>query len=101
MNDLDAQPIELSAVEEKRYISVLLQEKDIDLEQTLLEEKGCFGLTISMLIDFIYNNSQSVIQEVENMFRYIDFKNGDVMDYVNFLAKGMIEAVGCGDYIDN
>ncbi|KAA5263696.1 hypothetical protein [Bacteroides faecis] len=76
------------------YIETLLKEKDIDLGTWLLEDKGQIGLTIEMLIEFVYSMPDATVQEVENTFRKIDFKNGDVMHYVTFLAEGMIETAG-------
>lgn len=76
------------------YIETLLEEKNISAETLLLEEEGHINLTIEMLIEFIYSMPAKLIEEVENTFRMIDFKNGDVMHYVTFLAKGMVEAVG-------
>lgn len=76
------------------YIETLLEEKDIDLGTWLLEDEGHIGFTIEMLIKFVYSMPDATVQEVENTFRKIDFINGDVMHYVTFLAKGMVEAVG-------
>lgn len=76
------------------YIETLLKGKNISTETLLLEEEGHINLTIEMLIEFIYSMPAKLIEEVESTFRMIDFKNGDVMHYVTFLAKGMVEAVG-------
>lgn len=75
------------------YIETLLDEKGISLEDTLLEKEGNIGLTIKMLIDFIYSMPVNIKRQIENTFRKIDFLNGDVMNYVNFLAKGMIKSI--------
>jgi hypothetical protein len=75
------------------YIETLLDEKGISLDDTLLEKEGNIGLTIQMLIDFIYSMPANIKKQVENTFRKIDFLNGDVMNYVNFLAKGMIKSI--------
>lgn len=78
----------------KTYISALLNEKGISSEANLLENEGHIGLTIKMLVDFIYSNNKEVVKQVEHTFRMIDFKNGDTMHYVNFLAKGMVQSLG-------
>ena len=76
-----------------QYIETLLKEKNISLDTYILENEGNFGLTIKMLVDFIYSMPVSIKKQVENTFRKIDFLNGDVMNYINFLAKGMIKSI--------
>lgn len=77
----------------KHYIEILLEEKNISLETSLLENEGNIGLTVKMLVDFIYSMPKAIIRKIENTFRKIDFLNGDVMNYVDFLAKGMIQSI--------
>jgi len=77
-----------------KYLEILLEEKNISSETNLLENEGNFGLTIQMLIDFIYSMPVNIRKQVENTFRKIDFMNGDVMNYINFLAKGMVKSSG-------
>lgn len=76
-----------------KYIQTLLQEKNISLDTTLLEGDSMFGLTVEMLLDFIYSLPNRVIKQIESTFRQIDFRNGNVMNYVEFLAKGMIKSI--------
>lgn len=83
----------------KQYIYILLEEKGIDMEQCLLEKEGHFGLTINMVIEFVYSCEKDIIQEVENTFRKIDFQNGNIMDYIIFLAKGVIKATGLDNFV--
>ena len=35
----------------------------------------------------------NIINQIENTFRKIDFLNGDMMNYIEFLAKGMIQSI--------
>jgi len=77
-----------------KYLEILLEEKNISSETNLLENEGNLGLTIQMLIDFIYSMPANIRKQVENTFRKIDFMNGDVMNYINFLAKGMVKSSG-------
>lgn len=76
------------------YIETLLEEKNISLETWLLKDEGHIGLTIEMLIEFIYSMSEEIVKEIESTFRKIDYNNGDVMHYVTFLAQGMVKTVG-------
>lgn len=77
----------------RHYIERLLEEKNISLDTSLLENEGNIGLTVRALVNFIYSMPKNIIRQVENTFRKIDFLNGDVMNYVNFLAKGMIQSI--------
>lgn len=77
-----------------KYLQTLLEEKSISSETNLLENEGHFGLTVNMLVDFIYSMPANIIKQIENTFRKIDFLNGDVMNYINFLAKGMVKSLG-------
>lgn len=76
-----------------RYIETLLEEKNISSETSLLENEGNIGLTIDMLLDFIYSMPNNIVKQVENVFRKIDSLNGNVMNYIEFLAKGMIQSI--------
>ncbi len=77
-----------------KYLQTLLKEKNINSETNLLENEGHFGLTVNMLVDFIYSMPANIVKQIENTFRKIDFLNGDVMNYINFLAKGMVKSLG-------
>lgn len=72
------------------YIEILLKEKNIDLDTCLLEDEGHINLTIQFLIEFIYSLPNDIILKIENTFKEIDFKNGDVMDFINYIAIGMV-----------
>ena len=77
-----------------KYLETLLEEKNISSEANLLENDGHFGLKVKMLVDFIYSMPANIVKQIENTFRKIDFLNGDVMNYINFLAKGMVKSLG-------
>ncbi|WP_321437276.1 hypothetical protein [uncultured Bacteroides sp.] len=77
-----------------KYIETLLEEKNINSETNLLENEGHFGLTVNMLVDFIYSMPANIVKQIESTFRKIDFLNGNVMNYINFLAKGMVKSLG-------
>lgn len=75
---------------EKSYIEILLKEKNIDLHTCLLEDEGHINLTIHFLIEFIYSLPENEILKIENIFRTIDYKNGDIMDFINYIATAMV-----------
>lgn len=76
----------------KRYLKNLIEEKGVDLEDTIteLEEIDHFGVTYKMLVDFIANLPQHIKSEIRDKLVYIDFKNGDVFHYLKFIAVGMV-----------
>ena len=47
------------------YIETLLTEKNINLETSLLENEGNIGLTVNMLIDFIYSTPNKTVKHLE------------------------------------
>lgn len=75
------------------YIETLLKEKGISVYNFLLIEEGHIGLTIEMLVDFIYSMPSNMITDIEKTFRQIDFNNGNVKEYIDFLANGMVECM--------
>ncbi len=74
----------------KTAIERMFQEKGIDLENDV-EIEGHIGLTIQMVFDYIYQMPTHIQKKVARTFIQIDFKNGDVMHYVKFLAKGIVK----------
>lgn len=80
----------------KKYLKTLINEKGIDLD-TEIKIDGHFGLTYEMLVDYIHSATEYHAQ-VRKTLVIIDFKNGDVFHYLDYLAKGMIEALGLDCY---
>lgn len=73
------------------YIEILLKEKKIDLDTYLLEDEGYINLTIKILIEFIYSLPKDIILKIEDTFRLIDYKNSDIMHFINYLATGIVK----------
>jgi hypothetical protein len=80
----------------KTYLKTLINEKGIDLDQEIIIE-GHFGLTYEMLVDYI-DGAKEYHAQIKKTLVVIDFKNGDVFHYLDYLAKGMIEALGLDCY---
>jgi uncharacterized protein YueI len=76
----------------KNYLTTLIEEKGKSTEATINLE-GHFGLTYQMLIDYI-EQAKAYHSEIKNTLVKIDFLNGDIFHYLDFLAKGMVEALG-------
>lgn len=75
----------------RTYLENLITEKGTDLEDTINLE-GHFGLTYQMLVDFIVN-MREYHKQIRKTLVAIDFQNGDVFHYLDYLAKGMVASV--------
>ena len=78
--------------EMKTYLETLIEEKGHSTEDEINIE-GHVGLTWQMLIDFIQEMPQ-YHNDIRTTLVKIDFKNGDVFHYLNFLAVGMVKSLG-------
>lgn len=76
----------------KQYLIALIEEKGIDLDEEIQLE-GHFGLTWEMVVDFLEAMPEHH-EEIRRTLVTIDFKNGDVFHYLNFLSKAMVESLG-------
>ena len=76
----------------KNYLTTLIEEKGKSIE-TEININGHFGLTYEMLIDYIQEAKQ-YHNEIKTTLVKIDFLNGDVFHYLDYLANGMIKALG-------
>jgi len=77
----------------RNYLQTLIKEKGIELESEITLD-GHIGVTWQMLVDFIVE-AKEYHGEIRNTLVTIDFKNGDIFDYLTHLARGMVASVGC------
>jgi len=75
----------------KRYLKTLIEEKGRDLDDEIIID-GHIGLTYRMLVDYIHE-AKRYHRPIRNALVTIDFRNGDVFHYLDYLAKGMVENV--------
>ena len=75
----------------KNYLTTLIEEKGKSLDSTINLD-GHFGLTYGMLVDFI-ESMEMYHEQIKTTLVKIDFMNGDIFDYLNHLALGMVESV--------
>jgi len=75
----------------KSYLTTLIEEKGRELTDTIKLE-GHIGLTYQMLVDFIETMPEYHAQIRQTLVK-IDFLNGDVFDFLNHLAEGMVASV--------
>lgn len=75
----------------KKFLTTLIKEKGKSLDTEITIE-GNFGVTYEMLVDYI-QGAKEYHAQIKNTLVEIDFKNGDVFHYLDFLAAGMCQAV--------
>lgn len=76
----------------KKYLTDLITEKGREVSDEIKID-GHFGITYEMLIDYIVE-ARDYHAQIKNTLTMIDFKNGDVFHYLQFLAVGMVKACG-------
>ena len=76
----------------KNYLTTLIEEKGTSID-TEIQIDGHYGLTYEMLIDYIEGATEYHAQ-IKTTLVKIDFLNGDVFHYLDFLANGMLAALG-------
>jgi hypothetical protein len=83
----------------KNYITNLLTEKGIDLDDTfaiILPRHAHvyeYGQFIEDLVE-LTDGDTKVREQIRRTFVKIDFVNGDVLDYVKHLATGIVKSAG-------
>ena len=76
----------------KNYLNTLLSEKGISQERIIEVEGPEWGtnfITVSAVVDFIDSLDAINKANVKAKFIQIDFFNGDIMHFMNYIAKGM------------
>ena len=76
----------------RTYLENLITEKGVSLESEIKID-GHIGLTYQMLVDYIVE-MKPYHKEIRKTLVMIDFKNGDVFHYLDYLTKGMLKACG-------
>ena len=79
----------------KIYLTNLLTEKGITSGiENDMNVDGRIGLTYEMVIDFVCSMDKATQQKIWNNFVMIDFKNGDVLHFWNYIVQGMLKSLG-------
>lgn len=79
----------------KKYLNTLLNEKGISQERVLeVNGSSSFGactnfIPIFVIVDYISTLPIDIQNKVRNTFVKIDFHNGNVIDLLIHIAKGM------------
>lgn len=74
----------------RKYLTALIEEKGRGLDDEIKID-GHIGFTYQILIDCIEDVPQ-FHDEIKTKLVEIDFKNGDVFHYLDFLANAVIRA---------
>ena len=74
------------------YLINLIEEKGRSIQDEIQIE-GHFGLTYEMLIDYI-EGAKDYHSQIRTTLVKIDFMNGDVFHYLQYLTEGMIKSLG-------
>ena len=75
----------------KSYLENLITEKGWDLVEVLKAEEGHVGLTWHVVIEFICDLPKEVQQKIKDKLVIIDFRNGDVFHFFNYIINGMVK----------
>ena len=76
------------------YIKTLLEEKNIQIDTEINIEDGNIkhiGLTLENVIEFISSLPKEIQKKIKLTLTEIDFRNGDIMHYFKYIAKGMVQ----------
>jgi len=74
------------------YLNTLLEEKGIS-QETVIEvtgsEWGTNFMPISVVVDFVSNLDTNTQNKIKDTLVKIDFHNGEVIDFITHIAKGI------------
>lgn len=76
-----------------KWISTFLEEKGIDLEDTVTAEgaSGTNWIPVGCLVDLMKQAPHHEQKAIKTMIVKIDFRNGNIMDYFAHLAKAVAQ----------
>ena len=73
-----------------KYFRTLLNEKGINLDNVLEVEGPEYGVNfipVECVLEFMENADRGVQIKMRNTLTKIDFQNGDIMDFITYVAK--------------
>jgi len=73
------------------WLETFMNEKEIDLDQSIdFDHEGTFHMmTVGVVVEHMMVASSQEQAQIKNVLVMIDFKNGDVLHFINHLAKGL------------
>ena len=77
-----------------KWFDTFVEEKGIDTGFTFeFDEAGMFHMVeTAVVIDWVKKLDPETKAKIKSNFVKIDFMNGDVMHFMEFIAKGMVKA---------
>lgn len=76
----------------KKYLKLFFAEKDLAFESWEIEHNGMMHfIDTDVVIEAIHNAPASEQEQVANTLRKIDFVNGNVNNFLKFLAEAFIK----------
>lgn len=78
----------------EEWLRTFLDEKGIDLEETFEVEtpSNWYLVDVGSLVEFLEQVGPLNQHQIKSTFVLIDFKNGDVRHYIDYLIRGMVYA---------
>jgi len=77
-----------------KWFDTFLSEKELDETDFIIEKDGFTHiLEWDVLISFIKSLSMQEKEKIKEKIVYIDFRNGDICHFFEYLAKGYIDLV--------
>ena len=73
-----------------KYFRTLLSEKNISLDTVLEVEGADYGtnfIPVECVVEFMENADRATQTKMRNTLIQIDFKNGNVMHFITYVAK--------------
>ena len=77
-----------------QWTDKLIEEKGIDLETIVFDgdnDKGVYNLMpLGVVVEYAEQCDRATQEKIKNQLIWIDFKNGDILDFFKYLAKFIV-----------
>ena len=76
----------------KSFFRKMIEEKGLIDVSMVVKVKGFDNhyTSVENVIEFIENSPQDTQDKIRNTMSLIDYKDGDLMDYIYYIAQGMV-----------
>jgi len=77
----------------KTYLTNFFKEKEVPFQSFKIEDKTntVHFLDTDVIIESIMNTNETEQNQIANILRRIDFKNGSVSHFLKYLAHGLVQ----------
>lgn len=76
----------------KSFFRSFFEEKELLEEIIIIKEDQVHAIEVKIILDFIEQSSEEIKVFVEKTLRTLDFQNGDIKHFLQFLAKCYINS---------